>query len=470
MKKQFFFLIVVTVLLAGCTTTITPDSSTPYDSHTREPLNTPTAQPVTPSPVVPTTSVVASLTPRQLITGIPTPTRGIAPTLTATNATAVTEFPSPAPGSGVSQQCLTVQNTLPPEMVLTGTLILDARSTGLPGYEGNVYLMNFPGSEISLMPELLGQPGNQIPTVYNISPDRKWFYYFETLTSRAGSRLHISSIDGQEQSVAYWDDGWGQFVNWLDSQRLVVWPPVDDLHPYGFAVILNPLTGELQELPPKFASGLNSLVLAIDYNPSLTRAVYLSGNYYILWDTQSQLDIWKRRGANYSYLLRGWSLDGNQFAAVLTKEDVRQSDIFLITPDGQETQLTHLTEAYPAMSEIYIEDMIWSPDGRYLAFITKVKESDIYNIKGPTLMVVDVVTQQVTDYCIVVSRYSGGHLVWSPTSQQIVIASPIDYQAYIENAPKGIAVPLQVVLVGILSNTATRLIENMTPMGWMLEP
>jgi WD40 repeat protein len=394
----------------------------------------------------------------------------IAPTLTATNATAITQFPLPVLESGVSQQCLTIGNNLPAGTVLTGTLILDARPTSTTGNEGDVYLMTFPSGEIGSMPGVLGLSSNQIPTVYNISPGGKWFYYFEPLTSRAGDQLHISSINGQEQLAANWHEGWGQAVNWLDSRRLVVWPPVNDLHPYGFAIILDPFTGELHELPPNFTSSLNSLVLVVDYNSSLTRAVYLSGNYYILWDTQSQVDLWKRRGANYSYLLRGWSPDGDRFAAVITREDAKQSEIFLITPDGQETQLTYLAEAYPTMPEIYIEDLAWSPDGRYLAFVTKVKNDDVYDIEGPTLMVVDITTQQVVDYCIVASRYSGGHLVWSPTSQQLIVATPTDYQEYIENAPKGIVTPLHVVLIDIINQTATKLGENMAPMGWMVSP
>lgn len=466
MIKQFLLLILSIVILAGCSTTITPDSSTFNVSHTPKPSDMLVAISSTPSAMAQTTSVTASLTPEILKTKTPALTMDTTPTFTTTT---IAEFPRPDPSSGVSQQCLNIGNTLPTGMVLTGTMILDAGQFKSDDKEGVVYLLDLSDRDISLMSEL-SLSTNKLPTYNNISPDRKWFYYFEPSSSGAGSQLHISSVDGQEQSVAYWNEMWGQVVYWLDSQRLIIWPPVDDLHPYGFAFILNPFSGEYQALPPKFSSGLNSLVLAVDYNPSLTRAVYLSGNYYILWDTQSQLDLWKKRGANYSYLLRGWSSNGNQFAYVVTNEDAKQSDIFLITPDGIETQLTHLAEAYPSVSEIYIEDMAWSPDGRYLAFITKVKDVDLYDMEGPTLMVVDVATQQVTDFCIVVSRYSGGHLIWSPTSQQVIVASPIDYQEYIKNASKGPAVPVEVVLVDIINKTATKLTENMAPVGWMIEP
>jgi hypothetical protein len=396
------------------------------------------------------------------------PTRTVSPTPQATPTRSIFDFPAPVSGSVVRQQCLTLQDDLPDGQNMKGTVVLGTEKLDRLGIYGEAYLIDMQNGTTHLAFKTQFK-GDFVPSIYRISPDRKWFFYFETLADGKGSQLHISAIDGREMPVAYWDLAWGDSAEWLDDRRLIVWPPSDWIN--GIYIILNPFTGEWQKQVADAHVVRNSSITypMIHYNPNLKQAIYQSGDsIYILWDIPSNQEIWIKRGANF-YVPPRWSPDGTQFAMVITQSDFRQSDIFVVTPDGRETQLTHLAEAYPSISEIYIEDMEWSPDGRYIAF-TVFGRNDVVEFKGPTLMVFDVATRQITDYCVVVSEYSGGYLVWSPDSKQVVVASPIDYLEYIETAPKGVKPHVRVVWLDIEKGVAAQIAEDMAPMGWMLSP
>jgi hypothetical protein len=431
-----------------------------------------TSSPILISSVTQTTkpTIISRPTP----TTTPTPfviassTQTNTPITSATSGKRFMEFPTPIPGSGLEQRCVTLDKTLLEGFMITGTLVLNTNPLDRNGEDGETYLMNMVDGTVNLMTQIQGQI-NSTPSIHRISPNMKWFIYFEPKITGIGTKLHIRSIDGQEVPVINWDDTWGDSAEWLDDQQLIIWPSGDWLN--GIIIVLNPFTGKLQKLTPNdhVISILSIDSPLIYYNPTLTRAIYQSGDsIFVLWDVQSQKDIWMTRGANF-YVRPSWSPDGSQFAMVITQYDIRQSDIFLVTPDGQETQLTHLAEAYPSMLETYIEDMEWSPDGRHIAFLVSVKDK-IHEIKGPTLMVVDVVTKQITDYCVVVSRYSDGYLVWSPNGERLVVASPIDYQEYIETAPKGVKPHVRVVLLDIMKEVAVQIAEDMAPLGWMIAP
>lgn len=189
----------------------------------------------------------------------------------------------------------------------------------------------------------------------------------------------------------------------------------------------------------------------------------MSGDYYVLLDTQNQTDIWRMRGADF-LVSPEWSPDGSRFAMVITNGELEQSDIFIVTEDGHETQLTHLAEMYPSVQEITIENMKWSPDGQAIAFSVHLQD-DLHQTDRPILMTVDVTTQLVTDYCIVALRF-----LWSPNSQQLVLASPTDNQEYSDFTNQEGTPPINSVVVDVVREIAARVAENMEPIGWMIFP
>ena len=476
MRRKILFLILIITFISGCVSTTRTNrglatisySSTPpilekaISKSTSTPTSLPSPQETSTLKPSPSKTLIPSITPK--------PTRTTTPTVTIVPTPKLVDFPTPIPGNVIRQQCLTFQGSLQAGSYLDGKVILGTDPLGRYGKDGQAYLTDMQSgiTRLALDTEI---KGDFVPTIHRISPDKKWYFYFSASADGKGSQLHIRSIKGQELPVVYWDSKWPKSAEWLDNQHILIRIRVEEWDNYGAGILLNPFSGEWQKLTADkhVASNLSITAPIIHYNPTLTQVIYQSGDsILIMRDIQSIQDIWLKRGVNF-LVPPSWSPDGSQFAFVVTDLSIRQSDIYLVKPDGQETQLTHLADVYPSVSEIYIEDMEWSPDGRYVAFSVFVKDNGLL-IKGPTLMIVDVASQQIIDTCVVVSQYSGGYLVWSPASNLLVVASPIDYLEYLETAPKGVKPHARILLVDIMKGLAYPIAEDMAPMGWMLSP
>jgi len=386
------------------------------------------------------------------------------PTPTANRNDVILDFPTPSANSAVIQHCLGIQNDLPKDRSYTGTIILDNRKLSLINKDGLTFLMHLPDLREQIMPEIRGMK-DIIPNYNNISPSRKWFFYFLP-SGQAGSRIHIRSIDGKEWPIAYWDDAWGQGVEWVNDHMLLILPKDEADWLNGINISLDLDSGKWEKITPTLPSGLNIDTPFISYSPTMMRAIYHSGDSFVLWSPESQQDIWRKGRANL-FSTPGWSPNGNYFAMSFMKDEVRQSDIFLVNPDGQEIQLTDFSKAYPNMNEIYIEDMEWSPNGRYISFTLTV-EDNVNTIKSSDLMLVDIETKQVIDYCL--TFYERGHFVWSPNSEQILFATPVDYKEYIETIHQVKEQKVEVLLVDIKKEVAVKISEDKVAVGWMVTP
>lgn len=392
----------------------------------------------------------------------PTPMAGLQPV-----GTVPVDFPSPSIASSIKQRCLSIGNTLSENANLTGSLILDSRLLDPLTNIGQIVQIVFPSLETHLMPQALGVEDLEL-TQNSISPNRRWFFYFTPSSPGSGGYLQVATIDGQEQEIPFWDTSWGEDAMWLNDQSLVIRLPSRD----GTVIVINPFSGHWQKLIPDFASGLNTDFPLVYYSPNLTRAVYISGNYFVLWDAQNKRDLWRKQGVNFSMLSGGWSPDGSRFAMVVTDKDnvagVVHSDVYVVNQNGEETRLTQFTNAYPPIRQIFIDDLEWSPDGKYLALSLEIKDGSSL-FKEPTLMIASVETKDVTDYCLVVSQYDG-NIVWSPSGKQLVITSPIDFSQYMTSAPKGERQHTQVILIDIGQGSAIKIAEDTASVGWMVAP
>jgi hypothetical protein len=302
-----------------------------------------------------------------------------------------------------------------------------------------------------------------VPTVYNISPSGKWYFYLRT--ENTGNQLHINSIDWQEKLVLYWDKNWGEnikFMSWLDDEHLSILKFPSEGPRTPFIVILNPFTGEWRTLEPNFPSGQNNDIPLVYVDPSLSKAIYISGNSYVLWDVETGRDIWRKRGVNFTMLPRGWSPDGTKFAFVSTNKGTGtlSSEIYSVDRDGQETQLTDLSGAFPLAKEIYILGMEWSPNSKYIAFSFLVKDDKESNfLNSPSLALVDIENKKTINLCIPVSQYAG-EIVWSPFSDQVAVTSTTSFDT----------TEMNVVIVDIKHSVAYNLYNNATTLGWMIVP
>ena len=168
-----------------------------------------------------------------------------------------------------------------------------------------------------------------------------------------------------------------------------------------------------------------------------------------------------------------WSSDGNRFAvapSLLSRggDSYPSYEIFSVTQDGIVSQLTHLSDYYPW---VYIADLSWSSDNRYIAFwysywVDGENQPYFDTLGDRYLGVVDIQTGKTTSYCI------HGELnaeigirkfqppLWSPDSKQLVIQSQVgdDFLNF------------QTILIDVQENRAYHIADNLEPVGWMISP
>jgi hypothetical protein len=364
--------------------------------------------------------------------------------------------------------------TFPPQANSQGIVILNSHTSP------DIFLLNMvTGGKTQLVKQNEGL-GN-----FAFSPNKQRQAYHrglfdQTSGKRVENQLIIATADGQLLKAIPWEKGWNLLPGWLDDQRLIMNiagndPDEDTGKKPATLMMLNPFTGERRILRPDFPD-IYAEYLVVDwdgwgetvYDPTLTRVVYLSSRVgYVLWDLETHQVLAKLR----SYYLHPprWSPDGAQFVVAADPDQQFNTgfELFSVSREGQQiAPLTNLTVYYP-----YVDmwGYSWSPDGSHLAFWLRTDphalSGDNYAVER--LAVLDLATQEVTDYCIPLDAY-GGELgtipffssgltapLWSPNGQQLIVES-----RYAPDASR-------VILVDISRGFAAQIAENMKPEGWM---
>ena len=245
MHKNTIITFLIVFLLGSCTAVSTPglmkspvasqynSSATPIlkVSGTLTPtVASPTSTPSTQLKTTASRALITSTTQVQRTNSFNTPT-GI-----ATAVSSIGWYPTPIPISAVEQKCLPIEDILSREMTISGTIILAKMLDQLN--EGEVYLLDLQNNEKHLLLEK--QNLTDLWRVnYAVSPDKKWFAYFEpTITGKSG-QLRLISADGQEQLLTLdWNNSWGRIVGWSDDLWLTLWPIPKNIGEYGTVVRL----------------------------------------------------------------------------------------------------------------------------------------------------------------------------------------------------------------------------------------
>jgi WD40 repeat protein len=302
----------------------------------------------------------------------------------------------------------------------------------------------------------------------SVSPNGSWLAYIETFEGSSRLRLNLLSADHQEQPFIDLQDGWGWIINWLDDQRLLLSPSVSSydqgITPNGEMAILNPFSQDWVVLSPDLPVQISidpmpwspgRVIPIVIYDPSLTRAVYLSLQGFYLIDSQSQSIIKELQTHNYGTRPR-WSPQGDSFAFVIddAEHPMFRSEIYQISREGQTKQITHLYDAFG--SNVSVQNFNWSPDGEKIAFAYYVHDSST----DEQVAVVDIETGQIVTYCLPI--VGGLPPIWSPDGHQIAFVS-----ATIEESNNNI---FRTIIVDIEQGFAIQVAENMLPLGWMVSP
>ncbi len=362
-------------------------------------------------------------------------------------------------------------STLPETAMVTGSIVLAS-----PRKVDSFYLLDSQQITIWNLQTHVQQPllasNDQHASDISISPNGAWLAYSKrTPMQNSLNRisLHIVSANGQEQMSRPWEDGWGALALWLDNEHLVIRRDSGgDPGRSTFTAkwLLNPFTGVAKELPGD-PQDIYSLfpkpqwqgIGMVSYNPGFTHRVYLSIESELIIDNlqthQSQgvmqINTWES--------IPRWSPGGNELAIAAPPKGRKDPssqhfDLFLVAVDGKITRLTHLTDEFGDYCNIHYTS--WSPDGREIAFWLSTTD---FNTDRARLAVLDLKSGKVMIYPGIESSFDADQqIVWDPHGRYLLtgIVSP-DYSR------------VDTVMVDLTEGWYTRIAENSTPMGWMVD-
>ena len=421
-------------------------------------------------------SYVSPTPPMQSVTSttlvLPVPTQSPTATIIATYQPVPTITPSAAeptatnpvalhPERVLKYKRLDIAASLPPDAVPSGALAFSGQRS---------YLQRF------------GQDGEQeisgIDFCVSSSPDGKWLACGQSSAgSSANDQLVILKADGQvQEKIAVKEGWWWNFGNiWLDNERLAFnfWKDKSTVPTIFSTIVVNPFTGEQQEilsdypdLQPSISGPegtIHFVYSTVVYDPSLNLVIYPQttedGWYVVLWDRQAKRTLARVKDGNEFQHLPLWSPDGKQFVIAVDNQAGKRDgewidEWFSVSRDGQIGQLTHFGDYF---EDAKIGHANWSPDGRHLAFWLDATPS---LCEWQNLVVLEVDTQQVVNYCVLGSddrTAPSSPPIWSPDSRYIAVDS---YQSGVS----------RVILVDATQDWAAIIGYGAYPIGWLASP
>jgi Tol biopolymer transport system component len=454
MVRQFIFLAIISILLAGCSGVSTPRKVTDTVSLT-----------VTVTPRVMTAAPTATVSPTPTLS---TPTPSLSPTRTSTASKTpiptptATSTPTATPKTFVSQ-CLEVATSLPQDSKSSGVIVLfDYFKTGLN------YLLDMKTGKQTV----LTQKERENIQYLNVSPDGKWLAYWSNRDRPAqvtlkDSWLVIATSDGKPFKLVPWGKDWWTIAGWLDKERVLITSIPKKQYDPASLVVLNPFSGERQEFAPDYpdfskTDYLDWNLSRMVFDSTLTRVVYPSFGEKLrsiaLRDIQNNRLLASVPAVLACSLEPQWSADGKRvFLTGLTSEnawkaDTCNQDLYSIDRDGVIIRLTQFADAY---SKFRIGHFSLSPDGQKIAFWFRIEANQVEQ-----LAVLDLATGAVTNTCVPGFMYGlAWNPIWSPDSQQLAIQNIYDEQNH-----------SYTILVDLVHGWAARITENLSPDGWMVSP
>jgi len=169
------------------------------------------------------------------------------------------------------------------------------------------------------------------------------------------------------------------------------------------------------------------------YAPTLDHLVYLKNTKeeeyipndatLVLWDRKAQLPIKEVDNFGYASVYPLWKAGGSGLVFVKANPgnppETFMDEIFYLSVEGDLKQLTDL--AFDFQNAVIFAYQ-WSPDEQYLAF---EMEADLSRGQTPTshLMILEMNTLQIVDTCL--DPYQFTNLVWSPDGRYLAYSEQL---------------------------------------------
>ncbi len=391
------------------------------------------------------------------------------PLLTITNThrptnTPVLSTPTPTmhPAStiavdlGVHFQCLNITTAISSETSIENTIVVQ-------GYKGDPsYIWNIESDYKYVFPE----EKNTVLFLDSVSPDGNWLAYtnqdFDSLELSTRKLLSwelvITSVDGHEVYKFPWEEEWFWISGWNHNETLRINTLEND-------ILLNPFTGTKETINHPILNLPNrndidkSWSLPFNYEKNLIIYPDFDQNY-VIWNYLSNQEIAKASFPFPTDFEPKWSPDDEVFAITnvrppfTTTSDIPESEIYLVSWEGQVTSVTNFAPYFDHVN-IHHSALSWSPNGRYIAFWVEFNAPDIRE-SNLTLAVLDITTQEVTNYCTQASyKYGVETPIWGPNNYQLLVKALAETE------------PSQLVLIDIDKGFALQIDGEIRTAFWM---
>jgi WD40 repeat protein len=355
----------------------------------------------------------------------------------------------------------------------SGVEILSSDNFGIPGTI--VYQKDFQGlytvGGTPLVYSQLPVEEEQNFIAFGFSPDGQWFAYspleasangdpiFESpkiiLLSADGERIeHTFSVEDftDELQVAHVLEGFSGYSHWINNSTIYAAlysinpDPNTTRHINDLPKVVDPFMGTwredlLKDLPPMSSSSAKGI------SPDLTRMLYMSGDGLVLRDLEQGIDIWHEADLFAGFgALMFWSPDSQTVAYANLFASPEDRTVVLISRNGT---VKPITASLAPLSGLLVDDLRWSPDGRYIALLMWEGEET-----GESILIYDFFAEKYISRCpIPRSDDRRPHIIWSPDNK---------YLAYV-----GLDYPL--LIMDVQSGELIRLVDNARAVGWSNE-
>ncbi len=286
-----------------------------------------------------------------------------------------------------------------------------------------------------------------------VSPDGNNLAYNEDILDASGKstsrKLWVINARGEilvNKSFGIYE--FGQF-RWLDDRYLQVY--TDQTLEDGTVAIFDLDTEKLSLFSPPLPSFYRRSDAAppiwiVEYAPNQEYAVYY-GDFEdtnlapMMSNIITQQVIWQFPARGRTRGIPLWSPRGNQVAMVIDQQ------LYLVDTNGQVVELPKLKNGNNVFK------YTWSPDGSHIVFWTARDQET-----KADLMVYDVDSKQVIDYCIEADNPFGSVPVWS-TNGLLFTVTVVKRDSNSTSSSR--------LLVDIQKNIIYKISKEMQPLEWM---
>jgi len=362
------------------------------------------------------------------------------------------------------RNCLPISPDVEIDDISTGLILNEVSSTDT---KGNVVLLNISnGTRTQIFSE------NEKINGLRISPDRNWVAYnvIKTDDPNDSGKLILRNFATNEIKELPWDDDWdlGGIQKWINDKQILISLRSSEYPPSRIA--LNPFLGQKIDLPSllpnqEIESASGEYFPLPEYNSTFDYVIYPASDngqtgYLLKTATTLETVSFIPTQTLMTFSSPAWSNSGNAYTLSIKPFDDQSSNTFELANGSTSQQATLITSLGDHIESYYIENIVWSLDDRYIAFV--VNDLTDINNQVSKLMILDMTNREVLDFCVNVNyaNWRGEFAdvnspIWSPNSKELIVENQYEYGKN------------DVILINLSTMMASIIEKNKRVLGWV---